>query len=72
LILSRLDTAAGINGKSLEYLAAGSQEVWVVDHENDEIFVQTRSSVRLVRGSDVLESPLLPGFSQTVADLFAW
>jgi len=71
-ILSPSEAAVDVNRKALEYLAAGCQEVWIVDHENSEVFVQTSASIRLIRGADLLDSPLLPGFSQAVADLLAW
>jgi Uma2 family endonuclease len=35
-----------------------------------EVFVQTDAGMRLLGGKDVVESPLLPGFSHAVADLF--
>jgi Uma2 family endonuclease len=71
-ILSPSESAIDVNRKALEYLRAGSQEVWLLDRENCEVFVQTDAGIRLLRDSDRLESPLLPGFSQTVTDLLAW
>jgi Uma2 family endonuclease len=68
-ILSRSESAIEVNRKALEYLEAGTGEVWLFDNTNAEIFVQTASDIRLLRGNDVLESPLLPGFSHTVTEL---
>lgn len=68
-ILSRSESAIEVNGKALEYLDAGTREVWLFDNTNAEIFVQTASDIRLLRAKDTLESPLLPGFSHTVSEL---
>ena len=68
-VLSLSEAAVDVNRKVLEYLAAGTGEVWLLDHANAELFVQTNAGVRLLRAGGVLESPLLPGFSAPVADL---
>ena len=70
-VLSPSESVVDVHRKALEYLAAGSQEVWQLDHENGEVFVQTDSGIRLLRGEAILETPLLPGFSATVANLLA-
>jgi Uma2 family endonuclease len=62
-VLSPSESAIDVHRKALQYLAAGSVEVWQLDHENGEISVQTNTGIRLLRGEDLLESPLLPGFS---------
>jgi hypothetical protein len=44
----------------------------VLDHENQEIFIQTDDGIRLLRGAEaVLETPLLPGFSAPISKLLA-
>jgi Uma2 family endonuclease len=68
-VLSPSDGAIDVNRKALEYLAAGSQEVWLLDNANGEIFVQTPDGIRLLRGNAALTSPLLPGFAAAVSDL---
>jgi len=71
-VLSPSETAFDVNRKVLGYLAGGSQEVWVLDHENGEVFIQTETGIRLLRGTGaILDSPLLPGFSASVAKLLA-
>jgi Uma2 family endonuclease len=71
-VLSRSESAVEVHRKALEYLSGGSQEVWQFDHENGEVFVQTNSGVRLLRGEGtVLDSPLLFGFSAPIATLLA-
>ena len=70
-VLSPSESAVAVHRKALDYLAAGSQEVWQLDHENGEIFVQTNAGIRLLRGETALETPLLPGFSAAVSALLA-
>ena len=48
---------------------AGSKEVWLLDHANGEVIVHTATGIRMLQGTDVLESGLLPGFSAAVTDL---
>jgi Uma2 family endonuclease len=68
-ILDPLDEAGPLTRKIREYLAAGSREVWVVDPENGEITIRTKSEMRIVEATDLLETPLLPGFSVSVGTL---
>ena len=70
-VLSPSESAVDVHRKVLNYLAAGSQEVWLLDHANAELFIRTSSGIRLLSAGDALESPLLPGFSAAVADLLA-
>ena len=71
-VLSPSENVVEVHRKALEYLAGGSHEVWQLDHENGEVFVQTHSGIRLLRGNEaVLDSPLLPGFSVALAKLLA-
>ena len=68
-VLSPSEKAIDVRRKVLDYLRAGSQEVWLVDHANGEILVHTSGGIRVLEGHDVLESRLLPGFSVCVANL---
>ncbi len=70
-VISASELAIDVNRKALDYLRAGSQEVWLLDPENGELFVQQDSAMRLLRGANVLESALLPGFPVTVDELLA-
>lgn len=70
-VLSPSEAAVDVNRKVLDYLRSGSKEVWLLDEANGELFVQTNSPIRLLRVGDVLETPVLPGFSASVADLLA-
>lgn len=68
-VLSPSESVIDGNRRALDYLAAGSREVWLLDNTNAEVFVQTDTDIRLLRGKDVLESPLLPRFSHAVSDI---
>ena len=68
-VLSPSESAVDLRRKVREYLRAGSKEVWLLDHANAEVLVHTATGTRLLQGTDVLESDLLPGFSAAVADL---
>ena len=70
-VLSPSERAMDVRRKVRDYLGAGSAEVWLVDHANAEVVVHTNSGMRLVSGTVVLESSLLPGFGVAVAELFA-
>jgi Uma2 family endonuclease len=58
-----------VRRKVRDCLRADSQEVWLVDHSNAEVLVHTKTEIRVLQRSNVLESPLLPGFNAAVADL---
>ena len=70
-VLSPFDQIGDMNRRFREYLGAGSREVWLLDHTNRELHVRTKLGIRVLEGSDVLDSPLLPGFSVNLADLLA-
>lgn len=57
--------------KVREYLSSGSQEVWLLDYENRELQVRTKAGIRVLNEDEVLETPLLPGFSLAVSMLLA-
>ena len=70
-VLSPSESAIDVHRKVRDYMGAGSREVWILDHVNGELFVHTASGIRPLLGNDVLESPLLPGFSASVRSLLA-
>ena len=70
-VLSPSEGAMDVNRKVLNYFSAGSQEIWVLDHANRELFVHTPSGIRALQAGQMLETPLLPGFSLDVASIFA-
>jgi Uma2 family endonuclease len=70
-VLSPSEHSEALTRKLRDYLAAGSREVWVLDHANGEITIRTKSEVRIIEGTALLETPLLPGFSAAVGILLA-
>lgn len=68
-VLSPSESAVNVRRRVRDYLRVGGQEVWLLDHANGEVLVHTSAGIRVLQGTDVLESPLLPGFSAAVADL---
>ncbi len=70
-VLSASEGAIETNRKVRDYLGVGCHEVWVIDHVDCEFFVHSKSGIRLLLATDVLDSPLLPGFNVPVADVFA-
>ena len=70
-VLSPSEHIMDVTRKVRDYLSAGGQEVWLLDHANGELQIRTKSGIRLLEGTDALTSPLLPGFSVSVAELLA-
>ena len=70
-ILSPSESAINVHRKTAEYLKSGSQEVWLLDISNQEIYIHTSTSVRLLRSGDLLQSEVLPGFSVPVSDVLS-
>ena len=60
-----------LTSKVRDYLSGGSQEVWILDHENSEFFIHTIAAIRMPSGKDVPTSPPLPGFAATIEELLA-
>jgi Uma2 family endonuclease len=69
-VLSPTESAMDVRRKVRQYLLGGSQEVWLLDHANGEVVVHTQANVRILAERESVETPLLPGFSLPVADLF--
>jgi Uma2 family endonuclease len=70
-VLSPSELVLDLNHKVRDYLSAGSQEVWLLDPENCELHVRTKTGIRLLQTRDTLETPLLPGLSVLVETLLA-
>ena len=70
-VLSPSEHIVDVSRRVREYLGAGSKEVWPIDHANGELLVRTNAGIRLLQGSDLLDSPLPPGFVVNVAGLLS-
>jgi len=66
------DTVEALFGKALEYLAAGTAEVWVVvtDPVREVHVFQKSGGRRVVREHERIEAEGLAGFTAQVADFF--
>jgi Uma2 family endonuclease len=70
-VVSPSNTAKEMREKADEYLAAGVEEVWVIDpKKNSMTVIRTDSQPRVLSDSDVVTSPVLPGFSASVSEFF--
>jgi Uma2 family endonuclease len=69
-IASASDTYNGLLLKKQRYLSAGVQEVWLISAEVREIAVYTKDAGRILSGSGVLTTDLLPGITISLDDLF--
>ena len=70
-VISPSDTAVHIKAKVSAYLRSGSQSVWVAYPEDQSVVVHTSSSVRELKGEQIIDDSLLPGFSTPVSAFFA-
>jgi len=72
-IVSPSNTAAEILDKVEDYLEAGTRLVWVVEPRRRTVTeYRSRHEIRLLRERDAMDGhDVLPGFSLTVAELFA-
>ena len=68
-VLSPSEVAVEVKRKIHTYLAAGCKEVWLLDADKGDVEVHTLNAIRLLQGGQLLESPLLPGFSAAVREL---
>lgn len=71
-VKSKNDSWPEVQSKVAEYLAAGVELVWVMDHKTRRITAYTASQPPHVFAlTDTLTSNFLPGFAVPVADFFA-
>ena len=72
-VVSPSNTAAGMANKVGEYLAAGSQRVWVTYSTTRSVVVHRADGTTVTyRGNDVItDEDLLPGFSLPLSEIFS-
>jgi Uma2 family endonuclease len=72
-IVSPSQSHPSVMAKAQDWITAGAQEVWLVDPENRTVEVLRAGSnqIALLGSEMVLESPLVPGFSVKVGEIFA-
>jgi Uma2 family endonuclease len=69
-VVSPSDTVIRLKAKVDTYLQGGSNAVWVVFPESCSVTVYSGSSLRELKGDQMIEDPLLPGFSAPVSSFF--
>lgn len=70
-VVSPSNSAADLQLKVMEFLEAGTKLVWVIYPETGTVIEHHSSSeIRVLRSSDVLTTPLLPGFSLLISAVF--
>ena len=71
-VVSPSDTAAEVARKVAEYLAAGSQRVWVVYPSLRQVFIHRADGSVLSFGGDdlITDEEILPGFSLPLSEIF--
>ncbi len=72
-VRSPSETFAAIRGKCQRWLNAGSRDAWIVDGHRETVHVmRPTGDVVVLHKTDTLTSPdVLPGFSLSLAELFA-
>ena len=72
-VLSPSERMGAVHRKLKQYFEAGVKEAWIVDPSSRTIEIWTGPALpeRELAEGDSLSSPLLPGFSLGVAELFA-
>jgi Uma2 family endonuclease len=69
-VVSPFDTAAHLKSEVDAYLQNGSKTVWVVFPDTRSVMVYSGDSVRELKGGQIIEDLLLPGFSAPVSAFF--
>jgi Uma2 family endonuclease len=72
-VLSPSETPRTIHRKLKQYFAAGVKEVWLIDPDSGTAEVWTSPTLpeRELTRADAITSPLLPGFSLSLEELFS-
>jgi Uma2 family endonuclease len=69
-VVSPSDRATHLKSKVDVYLQGGSKTVWVVFPDSRSVVIYSGDSSRELKGDQVIEDPLLPGFSAPVSRFF--
>ena len=69
-VVSPSDTAAHLKSKVDIYLQGGAKTVWVVYPDARSVTIHSGDSVRELKGEQIIEDPMLPGFEAPVSRFF--
>lgn len=70
-VVSPSESYVDVEQKVRTYLNHGVVEVWLVQPQGRSIYVHRSTEVQWLPTDEHLQTPLLPGFSLAIADLFA-
>jgi Uma2 family endonuclease len=68
--VSPSDTVTRLKAKVDTYLQGGSNAVWVVFPDSRSVMIYSSGSVRELKGDQIIEDAILPGFSTPVSRFF--
>jgi Uma2 family endonuclease len=69
-VVSRNDTFEMLMEKAARYRSCGTSEVWVLSPKTRQAFVQSEERQAILNDDQLFESPLIPGFSIRLGELF--
>lgn len=69
-VISPSESGIRIERRKDAYLRFGASEVWMIYPENRHIYIHSEAGIRRLRSGDALDTPLLPGWSIAVDQLF--
>jgi Uma2 family endonuclease len=69
-IVSSSDTFESLMAKAALYRRCGTSEVWIMAPKTRQAFVQPEGRQAFLGENDLFESPLIPGFSIRLGELF--
>jgi Uma2 family endonuclease len=69
-VISPSESAIRVERRKDAYLRFGVTEVWMIYPENRHIYIHSETGIRRLRSGDLLDTPLLPGWSLKVDQLF--
>jgi Uma2 family endonuclease len=64
------DTASHLKAKVHAYFQSGCQTVWVIFPDSRSVMIHSADSLRELKNDQLIEDPLLPGFSAPVSRFF--
>lgn len=71
-VISPTDLAENVYAKAYEYLASGSEEVWIVFPETQRVVVVTADAEQTFKSGEIAKTQIvLPGFSVAVDELLS-
>lgn len=69
-IVSPSESAVELERKIAVYLEGGVKEIWAIYSATEHLFVHTKSGAKLFDRDAVIETPILPGWSLKVSEIF--